>query len=466
MSTPAQTPGALTRTPVRTSHGKVTLVLYMRPTPCGGDCLFCFSVNGVTKSTTANEDTLLAASCDWSPAGQLEARFNAYGLTRGTGLKCDLAVKGDSFCRHDDQYLREYFKSAYDFLNGCASESLEEAIALQVDSPDRCVSVKVETRPDHVTDEACRLMIELGVTTVELGVQSLDDALLGRINRGHGVATVTRATALLRAYGFEVGYQVMVGLPGGSYEGDRKLLSESLWRPEHSPDALKIYPCLMLDARVASQPGLARALREGWWRPMTSERYARLLAECYPVMPRWVHINGIQRIMASADIAEGPREPIDRRSFADISQCLWQRSVARSSWSLDADFSGYSLLTTGQGPASYCVEALMRDNTVIGYGRLSVSGGTGVIRDLRVLGEMRRVAEGSHGRLGCQHVGVGTAMLAEMDRTASAVGATHLAAHVSPGARQWLASRGFAPDGPNWLRRPVSPSLAGASGLV
>jgi elongator complex protein 3 len=445
----------LVRTPLRTNHGKVTFVLYMRPTPCGGDCIYCFSVDGITKSTTANEDTLLAVECRWDSAAQLAARFHAYNLTRGTGIKCDLAIKGDSFCGHTPEYLRAYFKAAYDFLNGQESSSLQEATALQAEAPDRCVSVKVETRPDHVTAEACRLMIELGVTTVEIGVQSLDDDVLARIARGHDVRTVITTTELLRSFGFEVGYQVMVGLPGGSSDADRAMLTELLWSPEYGPDALKIYPCLMLDSKMAPQPRLARAFEEGWWHPLTTEQYIEFLDACYPSIPRWVHINQIQRILSPDEIIHGPRQRIDRKHFDGLSRCLWQRSVAKSAWDLEADFGSYRIVTTEQNPGRYCIEATMPDDTVIGYGRVSLMGCTGIIRDLRTLGEMRCVGESPVLGKGCQHRGVGSAMLSEMERTAARFGATHLNVHSAPGSIQWFRRRGFAQEGLYLLRRPI-----------
>lgn len=433
------------RTPLRTSHGKITLVMYNAPHPCGGACLFCFSTRGVTRSTTANEDTLLAAECDWDAAGQLEARFTRYGLARGTGLKCDLAVKGDSFANHDADYLRGFFRRAYEFLNGRPSASLEDARLQQADAPDRCVSVKVETRPDHVTLQTCELMRELGVTGVEIGVESLDDRVLQFNRRGHDALTVARATALLRSFGFEVGYQVMVGLPGRGDETDEELLANQLWLPEHSPDMLKIYPCLLLAPTVADQSPLADSLAAGDWIPMSSAEYVALLTRVYRCIPRWVHINGIQRMIPPEHIIQGAAEKVDRHMFDGISQCLWQRSVAQSKWRLDSDFAEYRISITQQAPGNYCVEAVMPDDTLVGYGRLSANGRRATIRDIRALGEMRRVGERCRGR-GVQHNGIGTALLRAIEQHARSIGAQHIEVHPSAGTVRWFEERGFTAD--------------------
>ena len=54
----------------------------------------------------------------------------------------------------------------------------------------------------------------LGVTKVQMGVQSLDDRILQLNQRGHTVAEALRATALLRAAGFKIVLHWMPNLLG------------------------------------------------------------------------------------------------------------------------------------------------------------------------------------------------------------------------------------------------------------
>ena len=65
----------VSRTPFRKSHGKITLVLYNKHYWCGGKCLYCFVAKGFTRSTSGNEDTILARDCDWDPVCQLGGRL-------------------------------------------------------------------------------------------------------------------------------------------------------------------------------------------------------------------------------------------------------------------------------------------------------------------------------------------------------------------------------------------------------
>ena len=78
-------------------------------------------------------------------------------------------------------------------------------------------SVRLSTRPDYIKAEVLSLLGEHGVELVELGVQSLDDAVLQKAERGHTVEAVYAAHKLLKAYGFKTGIQLMVGMPGQDF---------------------------------------------------------------------------------------------------------------------------------------------------------------------------------------------------------------------------------------------------------
>ncbi len=442
------------RTRFRTNHGRITLVFYNKPRPCGGHCLYCIRQPGFTKSTVSNEDTLLAKDCGWDARCQIETRFREYGLRCGLGNKYDFRIKGDSFTNHEPAYLTEYFKSLYDFLNGQISEDFPTARLLQRDAPDRCIWVQSETRPDQITEEWCDRLSRLGVNTVELGVQCLDDQVLQVNRRGHGVDQVRMATRMLREHGFEVGYHMMVGLPGSCDELDYEVLAQRLWDDDFFPDCLKIYPCLLLANRHL-QPQLARWHARHGWQPLTDERYLELLHAVFPHMPPTVHVNRIQRIMPPGDIEFGPKEIIDRRAFNGLSQCLWQRSLAQTGYPLHGDFRGYQVSSRPHG-AGYCVEATVDDGRVVlGYGRLTAVRKVALVRDLRVLGDM--VPVGVSAGADPQHRGMGAAMLEEMERLASRLGCGSLRALAPPGSYRYLQARGFRPDGEFHLVKTVSP---------
>jgi elongator complex protein 3 len=439
------------RTPLHMDHGKITLVFYMAPSSCGGSCRFCIRQPGFTKSTISNDDTRMARNCGWEPTCQIRERFRQYGLPNGHGYKYGLAVKGDTFTNHDPEYIRSYFRALYDYLSGGPGRDFADSLERQRDGADRCVWVQVETRPDQITREWCEFMLELGVNTVELGVQCLDDQVLGLNRRGHGTEVVACATELLRTYGFEVGYHMMAGLPGSSDELDYEVLAERLWEPRYCPDCIKVYPCILLKDRRLQRP-LTRLLTSGQWDPLTDERYRALLTAVLPRIPPTVFVNRIQRLVPPEAIDLGPKAIIDRMELAGLSRCLWQRSVSRTAVAGD-DLTRYAVSVTAHG-RGYCVEATLRDGAVVlGYGRLSVIGDTGMVRDLRVLGDMIPVGQRVGGP---QHMGIGTAMLGAMEDVARARSCTMLQVHPPVGASAYFTELGFCPVAPYYLGKPLA----------
>src|SRR4030042_764520 len=75
-------------------------------------------------------------------------------------------------------------------------------------------SIRISTRPDALDEETLSLLKEYGVKTVRLGVQSMIDEVLFLSKRGHCAEDAVSATSRLKRRGFEVGLQLMIGLPG------------------------------------------------------------------------------------------------------------------------------------------------------------------------------------------------------------------------------------------------------------
>ena len=79
------------------------------------------------------------------------------------------------------------------------------------------VGVSIGTRPDALSDEALSLLQELAESRyvcVELGLQSMDDAILKRINRGHSLAEFLRAVERLAGRGIDICTHLIYGFPG------------------------------------------------------------------------------------------------------------------------------------------------------------------------------------------------------------------------------------------------------------
>jgi histone acetyltransferase (RNA polymerase elongator complex component) len=120
--------------------------------------------------------------------------------------------------------------------------------------------VRISTRPDNIDNDRLDLLKRFGVTTVEIGAQSLVDEVLNLSNRGHSSADVMNAMAVLKAWGFKSGMHLMVGLPGDNRSGFEHTISETI---ALKPDMVRIHPTV-----VFQDTGLAELYFSGAYTPL------------------------------------------------------------------------------------------------------------------------------------------------------------------------------------------------------
>ncbi len=138
--------------------------------------------------------------------------------------------------------------------------------------------IRCSTRPDAVDPERLAVLKRYGVTAVELGAQSMDDAVLRLNRRGHTAADVERASALIRAHGIELGLQMMTGLPGDT---DEKAVRTARALLALKPDTMRIYPTVVLE-----NTQLCEWYRAGRYAPQTLEAAVALCARLIPMIER------------------------------------------------------------------------------------------------------------------------------------------------------------------------------------
>ncbi|WML35118.1 radical SAM protein [Clostridium sp. OS1-26] len=103
--------------------------------------------------------------------------------------------------------------------------------------------IHLSTRPDYIDDEILTNLKNYSVDIIELGIQSLDKEVLLKSGRGHSEEDVIRASRLIKQYGFILGHQIMLGLPGDNLEKDVETAKKSI---AMSPDIYRIYPALVI----------------------------------------------------------------------------------------------------------------------------------------------------------------------------------------------------------------------------
>ena len=181
---------------------------------CPNDCIFCNqkSISGQKKNIT-KEDAKKTID-------------NFLENIKDKDAKKEIAFFGGSFTGIDEKTQEELLQIAYEYIkNG------------QVDS------IRISTRPDYINKEILKRLKKYKVKTIELGVQSANDYILGRANRGHTFKDVERASKLIRWYGFNLGHQMMVGLPE-STRIDEINTAKALIKLK--PKMIRIYPVLVI----------------------------------------------------------------------------------------------------------------------------------------------------------------------------------------------------------------------------
>ena len=104
-------------------------------------------------------------------------------------------------------------------------------------------SIRLSTRPDYIDKEILKRLKKYHVKTIELGVQSSNDYILNKCQRGHSFEDVKKASKLIRRYGFTLGHQMMVGLPE-SNELDEINTAKAIIKLR--PKIVRIYPVLVI----------------------------------------------------------------------------------------------------------------------------------------------------------------------------------------------------------------------------
>lgn len=104
-------------------------------------------------------------------------------------------------------------------------------------------SIRLSTRPDAINKTILKMLKKYNVKTIELGVQSTNNYILARCKRGHSFEDVVKASKLIRLYGFNLGHQIMVGLPDSSEKDDIQTAKDSI---KLKPKMVRIYPVLVI----------------------------------------------------------------------------------------------------------------------------------------------------------------------------------------------------------------------------
>lgn len=470
---------ALRLKPNRSRSGVVPIAVMTSPHGCPhGRCTYC--PGGVEQHTaqayTGREPAARrAARHDFDPYAQTAARLAQLQRNGHPTDKVDLIVMGGTFTARHPAYQRWFVKRCYDALNGEESPSLEAAQVRNETAPARCIGLTLETRPDWLTPRELALGLEVGMTRVELGVQTTSEGILRAVKRGHGVAAVRTATRLAKEAGLKACYHLMPGLPGSTPESDLETFREIFADPDFRPDFLKLYPTLVV-------PGTAlyEAWKRGEYHPLGDEEAIELIARMKALVPPYVRIQRINRDIPVSMVAAGVRRSNLRqlaqerlRSWGMRCQCLRCREIGHREEGKAPPAPEEVVLHTLRYASAGAWEEFLAYETedrscVVGYARLRLPfeepEGAASLRELKVFGQLLPFSVRSEE--GWQHRGLGAALLAHCEARAIASGAGLLRVTSGVGARGYYRRFGYAHAGPYMVRELREPDAPAAPSKV
>ena len=438
--------------PTRTISGVAPVTVLTEPFPCPGECIFCPSVEQMPKSYLPDEPgAMRAAAHDFDPYDQTAGRITALAEIGHNVDKIELLILGGTWSCYPETYQEWFVRRCLDALNGIKATTLEEAQRLNESASHRNVGLVVETRPDCITPEEVHRLRRLGATKVQLGVQSLNDDLLARNQRGHTVAETRRAVRLLRLAGFKIAVHWMPNLLGATPEGDLEDFRRLWDDPAIRPDELKIYPtALLLDTKLHD------IWQQGGYQPYDEETLVELLARCKTLIPPYCRVNRLMRDIPAPNIVAGVKKSnlrqIIQRYMAQkglACHCIRCREVRGQK--IDTDTLRLERLDYETDVTRECfLSTVTPEGLLAGFLRLSLPrteppiaelSGCAVIREVHVYGPALELGARRKGT--AQHAGLGTQLLDEARRIARQEGFSRLAVIAAVGTRLYYRERGF-----------------------
>lgn len=264
---------------------------------CPNDCIFCNqkSISGQKKNITKEETKKFIDD-------YLESIKNEEA-------QIEIAFYGGSFTAIDEKLQDELLEMAYEYIKNGKVES-----------------IRISTRPDAINKKILKKLKKYKVKTIELGVQSANDYILKKSNRGHTFLDVQKASKMIRWNGFKLGHQMMVGLPE-STRIDEINTAKALIKLK--PKMVRIYPVL-----VIQNTKLEKEYQKGNYQPLTLVQATEICKELVRIFDDKnieiirIGLQNTDEITApenkTSEVVAGPYHPAFRQL---VESAMWYDSI-------------------------------------------------------------------------------------------------------------------------------------------
>lgn len=489
--------------PGRTGSGVAVVAIMSYPFKCPhGECAMCPSLTeeNVPQSYTGKEPaTMRGIRNEFDSYLQVMNRLEQYIVTGHNPEKIEIIIMGGTFMSFPEDYREDFITNAYKALNDFSEEfyednvfqlekfkgffelpgdvynaertkriqdklnklkeknrkTLEEEQKRNEENVARCVGLTIETRPDYGKLAAGNELLRYGCTRVEIGVQTVYNKTLERIERGHNVEDSIEATRILKDLGFKINYHLMPGLPGVSFEEDvqgfKKIFDDESFRP----DMLKLYPCMVLkDSKLYSE------WKKGKFSPLNTEKASQLIREFKQYVPSYVRIMRVQRDIPTYAIEAGVEHTNLRQFIEKLNpdcRCIRCREVGHAYHKRgilpENPKTVVRKYNASKGKEFFISIEDKENDILIAFLRLrfpseslrkEITDYTAIIRELHVYGDIARIGEKSN----VQHKGYGLRLLEKAEKISGENGKSKMVIISGVGVRSYYKKSGYKKEGP------------------
>jgi len=479
------------RKPVRTASGVSPVAIMTSPHMCPhGKCLYCpggpASEFGSAQSYTGHEPAAARGEQnDYDPYGQVRLRLEQLRHIGHPVDKVELILMGGTMTARSHDYQEWFVKRALEALNDYDTDAtpnpaegrsfaqddpdfryLEDVIAENETADVRNIGTTFETKPDWCGPEQIDRMLRLGGTKVEVGVQTTYERINREMHRGHGVQASIDANRRLRDAAFKVGFHMMPGQPGMTYEmcleDFRQLFEDPRWRPDY----LKIYPTLVVRGTRTYD-----MWRRDDFDPLDNEEAAELVAEVMDVIPKYTRLQRVQRDIPADHIDAGVwksnlRQLATQRAeeMGITPRDIRAREVGHNDADPDPDRIELDTMTyeAGGGTEHFISFEDPVADLLVGFCRLRFPNepvrrelaDAALVRELHVYGSEVGIRDGNDDAADWQHRGYGRRLLEHAEALAAEAGYGKVSVISGIGVRRYYREKlGYHQDGPYVSKR-------------
>ncbi len=500
--------------PIRTGSGVAVVATMTAPFNCPhGSCIFCPGGVGsyfgnVPKSYTGKEpSTMRGIRNEYDPYRIIFNRLEQYIILGQNPDKVDQIIMGGTFPSYPKTYKDDYiyysFKAYNDFsqlfypngkfdidkfknffelpgdinsnersknikekilkIKEKKKTTLDEEQRRNETADIRCIGLTIETKPDWGFKEQGLEFLNYGVTRVELGIQTVYNDILKKVNRGHTLTDSKKSISELRDLGFKLNFHMMPGLPTAKgnrisrkddIESLKKIFSDSNFRP----DMLKIYPCMVM-------PGtpLEKEYLKGIFKPLTTEEAADIIVEGKRFVPEYCRIMRVQRDIPTYATKAGVDRTNLRQYVSELAQkrnvkcrCIRCREI-RQGRTIQEPHLVIRKYDASKGKEFFI--SIEADDKLLGFVRLrfparslhpTITKKSALIRELHVYGTSVEIGKNEDEKT--QHKGFGKRLMATAEEIAKNNKKDKMVVISGIGVREYYKKLGYSLEEPYMVK--------------